>query len=64
MPQVTVELSLEEIEAVVLQLPPHELLKLAETIEGRAETIAMMCLAETGFQEWDEEGEDIYDAGT
>lgn len=64
MPQVTIELSLEEIETAVLQLSPPDLFKLAETIEERAETIGMMGLAETGFREWDEEGEDIYDAET
>jgi hypothetical protein len=31
-------------------------------IEERVETVAMMKLAETGFQERNEEGEDIYDA--
>jgi hypothetical protein len=33
-------------------------------MEARAETVAMMQLAETGFREWTEPGEDIYDAKT
>ena len=62
MPQVTLDMSIDEIKALIFQLPTQELLTLIDTIEERAETIAMMQLAETGFQEWNEEGEDIYDA--
>ena len=36
-------------------------LKLVDAIEERAETMTMMSLSETGFHEWNEEGEDIYD---
>lgn len=60
--QVTLSLSVEEIKALILQLPAQELLALADAIEERVETVAMMQLAETGFVEWNEEGEDIYDA--
>ena len=62
MPRVTKELTLEEIREIVLQLPANELLALNEMIGERAETLAIMQLANTGFQEWAEEGEDIYDA--
>lgn len=62
MPQVTLNLEIEEIKALILQLPPQELLALVDAIEERVETVAMMQLAETGFAEWDEAGEDIYDA--
>jgi|GEM_PF-462466 len=62
MPQVTLDLSLDEIKALVLQLPPEQLLALVEALEERAETIALMRLAETGFREWNEPEEDIYDA--
>ena len=62
MPQVTLDLSLEEMKTLIFQLPPQELLTLVEAIEARAETLTMMQLAETGFREWHEEGEDIYDA--
>lgn len=62
MPKVTLDMSMEEIKDLVFQLPPREFLMLVDTFEERAETIAMMALAETGFREWLEEGEDIYDA--
>jgi len=62
MPQITLDMSIEEIKDLVLQLPPQELLALVDAIEERAETISMMSLAETAFAEWHEEGEDIYDA--
>jgi len=62
MPQVTVDVSVEDIKAMIFQLPIQELMMLVDAIEERAETVAMMQLAETGFQEWNEEGEDIYDA--
>jgi len=62
MPRITVDLSTEEIKNLVFQLPAQEFLALVDAIEARAETIAMMSVSETGFQEWNEEGEDIYDA--
>lgn len=62
MPRVTLELSAEEIRNLVLQLPTQEFLALADAIGERAEAIVMMQISETGFQEWNEEGEDIYDA--
>ena len=62
MPKVTSHLSAEEIKNLVLQLPTQEFLALVDAMEERAETIAMMRLSETGFKEWNEEGEDIYDA--
>lgn len=52
----------DEIKSYIFQLPARELLTLVDAIEERAETVAMMQLAETGFQEWHEEGEDIYDS--
>ena len=64
MPQVTVEISTEELKALILQLPPEDLLTIADEVENRAETIAMMKLSEPAFEEWNEPGEDIYDADT
>ena len=61
MPRVTMNISLQEIKKLVFQLPAREFLSLAEAVEERSETIAMMKLSETGFQEWNEVGEDIYD---
>ena len=62
MPRITVDLSTEEIKNLVFQLPAQDFLVLVNAIEERAETIAMMRVSETGFQEWSEDGEDIYDA--
>ncbi len=62
MPRITVDLSTEEIKNLVFQLPAQEFLVLVDAIEERAETIAMMRVSEAGFQEWNEDGEDIYDA--
>jgi len=62
MPRITVDLSTEEIKNLVFQLPAQEFLVLVDAIEERAETIAMMRVSETGFQEWNEDGEAIYDA--
>jgi hypothetical protein len=61
MPQLTLDVSMDEIKTLIFRLPTEELLTLADAIEERAETVAMMRLAETGFQEWNEQGEDIYD---
>ena len=61
MPRVTLNMSLEDIKTIIFQLPAQEFLSLADAIEDRSETIAMMQLSETGFQGWNEEGEDIYD---
>jgi hypothetical protein len=60
--QVTLDLSVEKIKALILQLPAQELLTLVDAIEERVETVAMMQLADTGFEEWNEEGENVYDA--
>jgi len=61
MPQVTLDVNLEDIKAMIFQLPVKEFMMLVDAVEERAETIAMMRLAETGFTEWNEEGEAIYD---
>lgn len=62
MPQLTLQMSLEEIRALLFQLPARDLLTLVDEIQERTETIAMMQLAETAFQDWNDPGEDIYDA--
>ena len=46
------DVTVEEIKSLILRLPAQELLTLADAIEERVETIAMMQLAETGFREW------------
>jgi hypothetical protein len=61
MSETALTMSLDEIKSLIFQLPAREFFTLVDAIEARAETIAMMQLAETGFQEWNEEGEGIYD---
>ena len=63
MPQLTLEFSAEKIRELVFQLPPAQLVSLADDVKERAETLQMMTLAETGFREWDQE-EDIDEAET
>jgi len=58
------DLDVEEIKALVFQLSPQDFFTLVDAIDERAETIGMMRLSETGFREWGEPGEDIYDAET
>jgi len=61
MNQSGVVLSRNEIRDLVFRLPPVEIVQLADEIEDRAMTLEMMFLAEKGFAEWREPGEDIYD---
>ncbi len=52
--------TVEEIKQIFFQLPIQEQIILKEELEERLETIKMMQLAETGFTEWNDEEEDIY----
>ena len=56
----TLNQNVEEIKAMIFQLPVEELVALMADIEKRVETVTMMQLAETGFQEWNDPEEDIY----
>ncbi|HYW21354.1 MAG TPA: hypothetical protein VE956_19050 [Nodularia sp. (in: cyanobacteria)] len=56
----TITPSIEEIKIMIFQLPVEELITLISEIEERLETVKMMQLAETGFQEWNDPEEDIY----
>lgn len=60
MPQL--EIGATDLKKLAFQLPPREFLALVAAFEDRAETLLMMSLADSAFQEWNEEGEDIYDA--
>ncbi|GGA47829.1 hypothetical protein [Okeania sp. KiyG1] len=53
--------TIEEIKALIFKLPIQEQIILIEDLEERLETLTMMELAETGFSEWNEPEEDIYD---
>lgn len=59
MAQLTVNLDVDKIRELVFQLPPKDFIQLAREIEERLETFEMMQLAESGFGEWNEPGEDI-----
>ncbi|MDB9316664.1 MULTISPECIES: hypothetical protein [Cyanophyceae] len=56
----TITPSIEEIKTMIFQLPVEELIILISEIEERLETVTIMQLAETGFQEWNDPEEDIY----
>ena len=56
MPQLTLDMKAEELKDLIFQLPPQDLFRLVEEIEERAETVAMMRLSETAFEEWNEAG--------
>jgi hypothetical protein len=43
-----------------LELPVKQRIKLITEIQNKMETISLMQLAETGFSEWDDSEEDIY----
>ncbi len=53
--------TLEEIKQMIFQLPIQEQIALIKDLEEKLETVQMMQLAETGFTEWNDEEEDIYD---
>ncbi len=57
MPKLILDMSLEDIKDLAFQLPAKDFLMLLDAIEERAETVAMMQLSGTGFQEWNEKGE-------
>ena len=61
LPQLTLNLNADNLKELIFQLPPEDFIKLAFEIRERAETFEMMELAQSGFEEWNEPGEDIYD---
>lgn len=56
----TINPSLEEIKSIIFQLPIAEIIKLMAEIEEKLENITIMEIAETGFAEWNDPEEDIY----
>lgn len=52
--------SVEEIKALIFQLSLKEQEKLLSELEEQIQSMAMMQLAETGFEEWNDPEEDIY----
>ncbi len=53
-------LTQEKIKAMILQLPVDEIKQLIEEITESLEIKEFMRLAETGFNEWNDPEEDIY----
>ena len=51
---------LEELRFAIFQLPTKDLIALFEEIEEKLQTVGIMQLAESGFQEWNDEEEDLY----
>jgi len=49
---------------MIFQLPVEQLIALMADIEERVENLTMMQLAETGFAEWNDPEEDIYNDET
>ena len=45
---------------MIFQLPIQEQITLMEDLVEKLETLQMMQLDETGFTEWNDESEDIY----
>jgi hypothetical protein len=58
--QLTSPPTLQELRTAIMQLSPQDLMILHEEIEEKLQTTGMMQLAESGFQEWNDEEEDIY----
>ena len=50
----------EEIKAMILQFPVEEINELIAEIRKASEIAEFMKLAETGFTEWNDTEEDIY----
>ncbi len=51
----------KNLKDTLLKLPPKDLIDLFYDIQSRVETYEMMVLAESGFQEWLEPSEEIYE---
>ena len=60
----TPNLTKEEIKEMIFQLPVEQIIALMADIEERMENLTMMQLAETGFEEWNDPEEDIYNDET
>ncbi|MCL1464048.1 hypothetical protein [Argonema galeatum] len=53
-------LTKEEIKEMIFQLPVAEIVALMADMEEKVGNLTMMQLAETGFEEWNDPEEDIY----
>lgn len=62
MPQTEFPPRIEDIKHLISQLSQKDLLTLLVDIQEQLQTFEMMSIAESGFQEWNDPEEDIYDA--
>ncbi|MCY7384824.1 MAG: hypothetical protein LH628_20025 [Microcoleus sp. CAN_BIN18] len=60
----SVSLSIAEIKEIIAQLPVSVLEDLLHQIQEKIETEKFMQLAESGFSEWYDPEEDIYESKT
>lgn len=58
----TQQVTQETIKSMILQLPVEQVYQLINEITEALETQELMQLAETGFPEWNDSEEDIYEA--
>ncbi|WP_199247652.1 hypothetical protein [[Phormidium] sp. ETS-05] len=56
----TSNITVAELKQMIFNLPLKELIALDAEISEKIASQAMMQLAETGFQEWNEPAEEIY----
>ena len=61
MPQTEAQPSIEDVKRLVFQRSTQDPLTLLTDIQERLHTAEMMQIAESGFQEWNEEEEATYD---
>ena len=59
MAKMTLEVPTQIIREMLFQLPPVELYNIWNSMQERLETLQMMKLAESAFQEWEKE-EELY----
>jgi hypothetical protein len=62
MPQTEFPPRLEDVKHLISQLSQTDLRTLLADIQEQLQTFEMMSIAESGFQEWNDPEEDIYDA--
>ena len=62
MPQIQLQPRMEDLKHLVSQLSQQDLLILFADIQEQLQTFEMMSIAESGFQEWNDPEEDIYNA--
>ena len=62
MPQTDFLPRIEDVKHLISQLSRKDLLTLLTDIQEQLQTFEMMSIAESGFQEWNDPEEDIYNA--